>query len=91
MKYQITATVGLEKEGLLFKKVIKLTSEYSLTVKQIKEQCYLFLNIDEDKYIKKSEEVWQRGVLLNEANTDTDVFDQIYQLNPNYKLVLTKK
>ena len=91
MKYQVTTTVTVEKEGRLLKKVIKLEPEAPLTVKQVKDQCFAALNLDANKYTKKSEEVWQSGVTLDEANTDTDVLDKSYQTNPNYYLEVTKK
>lgn len=89
--YRITANVSVEKKGTLAKKVIRLESETHLTVKQIKDQCFAKLKIDEEMYTKKSEEVWQSGVSLSEANPDTEIFDKRYQTNPDYYLVVTEK
>lgn len=89
--YQITANVSVEKGSTLAKKVIRVESPTPLTVKQIKEHCFAKLKIDEKKYTKKSEEVWQSGVSLREANLDTEVFDKRYQTNPDYYLVVTEK
>jgi hypothetical protein len=91
MQYRVTSHVSLDKKGEITTKVIKLESETPLTVKQIKDQCFAELKIDADKYIKGSEEVWQRGVGLKEANPDTDIFDQRYQTNPDYYLAITLK
>jgi hypothetical protein len=91
MQYQVTATVNVEKRGTLLNKVIRLESETPLSVKQIKDQCFVKLNLDTNKYTKKSEEVWQRGISLDEANPDTEVFDKTYQKNPNYFLGLVQK
>ena len=91
MQYRVTTRVIVEKKGDLVTKVIKLESESSLTVQQIKDQCFAQLALNADKYAKKSEEVWQRGVGLDEANLDTDLLDKPYQTNPDYYLVLTIK
>ena len=91
MKYQVTTQVSVEKKGNLKTTVIKLDSETPLTVKQIKDQCFAKLALDTEKYTKKSEEVWQRGVQLDEANLDTDTLDKSYQTNPDYILVVTLK
>ena len=91
MKYQVTTRVSVEKKGNLLTKVIKLESETPLTVKEIKEQCFSKLDLDLEKYTKKSEEVWQRGFILEEANQDADLFDKSNQRNPDYILILSEK
>jgi uncharacterized protein YoxC len=91
MQYQVNVIVNVEKKSTLLKKVIRLVSETPLSVKQIKDQCFVKLDLDENKYTKKSEEIWQRGVSLDEANSDTEVFDKTYQKNPEYLLVLKEK
>lgn len=92
MVYRITTKVTLEEEkkSILYK-VIKLESETPLSVKQIKDQVFENIKNDLEKYEKKTEEVWTRGVPEDEANKDTDIFDKPYNFNPDYKLVVTEK
>jgi hypothetical protein len=91
MKYSVTTYVSVEKKGEILTKVIRLEPEAPLTVKQIKDQCFEKLALDASVYTKKSEEVWQRGISLREANPDTEVLDKVYHKNPNYYLEVTKK
>ena len=91
MQYRVTSHVSEDKKGEIITTVIKLESETPLTVKQIKDQCFVELKLDADKYTKGSEEIWQRGVGLKEANPDTEVLDRPYQKNPDYYLTVTKK
>ena len=91
MQYRVTSHVSEDKKGEIITTVIKLESETPLTVKQIKDQCFEKLKLDADKYTKGAEEVWQRGVGLEEANPDTEVLDKVYQTNPDYYLTVAKK
>lgn len=89
MQYRVTAHVIVEKKGELVTKVIKLDSETPLTVQQVKDQCFVKLELATDRYTKKSEEVWQRGVRLKESNLDTYLLDREYQANPDYYLTVS--
>ena len=90
MRYHVTARISIGKESTN-KRSISLEAETPLSVKQLKEQCLEKLKIDTNKYTKVSEEVWQRGVHLDEANLDTDVLDKVYHKNPDYYLSLIKR
>ena len=90
MRYQVKAKVSITGKGNI-SRVIDLESENPLTVKQIKDLCFERLDIDQTKYSKTSEEVWQSGVSLDNANPDEEIMDKRYQSNPYYYLEVSVK
>jgi hypothetical protein len=90
MKYQVHAKVAIEGEGLIINKGILLSSELPLTAKQIKEQSFAKVKL-EDKYIKVSDELRYRGIGQQEASLDSEVYNKDNQRNLEYQLTVKLK
>jgi hypothetical protein len=91
MKYSFTTVTKTTTGGGTKTDLWVAESKKALTVKDIKSKCFEYLEIDPNKWVKDTEEVWAGGGSEDKALEDKFVLDKLGYFRGYYYLTLKPK